>query len=132
MKRIVSSVRAVCGSIPIILFTKGGGLWIESMLTADVDCIGLDWTIDIARAKQIVSGRVSLQGNVDPCVLYGSETDIRNEVSRVLCAFGSESVGHVFNLGHGISQFTNPEAVTVLAKAVSEHSAQLRKPRQVR
>ncbi len=120
IKKVISLVRAAGCSVPIILFTKGGGLWLETMLDSGADCIGLDWTIDIAHAKRIVSGRVSLQGNLDPCVLYGSKDDIRKEVIRISSAFSGSHPGHVFNLGHGILPDIDPFKVAFLVESIHE------------
>ncbi len=109
--------------VPIILFTKNGGLWLDDILTSGCDCIGLDWTIDIANAKQRVAGKVSLQGNMDPAILYASPIRIRQEVQQILQSYG-HSNGHVFNLGHGITPRVDPANVTVFVDAVHEFSAQ--------
>jgi uroporphyrinogen decarboxylase len=107
--------------IPSIVFTKGGGLWIESIANTGCDAVGLDWTMDIGIARQKVGNRVALQGNMDPAVLFASPDAIRSEVERILASYGYGS-GHVFNLGHGISQHTNPEHVAALVAAVHELS----------
>ncbi|HET7831864.1 MAG TPA: uroporphyrinogen decarboxylase [Gallionella sp.] len=107
--------------IPSIVFTKGGGLWIESIADTGCDAIGLDWTIDIGVARQKVGDQVALQGNLDPAVLFASPDAITAEVEKVLSSYGFGS-GHVFNLGHGISQHTNPEHVAALVTAVHELS----------
>jgi uroporphyrinogen decarboxylase len=107
--------------IPSIVFTKGGGLWLESIAATGCDAVGLDWTIDIGIARQRVGNKVALQGNMDPAVLFASPDAIQAEVGRILASYGYGS-GHVFNLGHGISQHTNPEHVSVLVTAVHELS----------
>jgi len=107
--------------IPNIVFTKGGGLWIESIANIGCDAIGLDWTMDIGVARQKVGEKVALQGNLDPLVLFAPPEAIEAEVEKVLSSYGFGS-GHVFNLGHGISQYTDPEHVAVLVKAVHELS----------
>ncbi|MDX9699044.1 MAG: uroporphyrinogen decarboxylase [Rhodocyclaceae bacterium] len=111
--------------VPSIVFTKGGGLWLESIANIGADAVGLDWTMDIGRARQQVGDRVALQGNLDPSVLFGTPETIASEARRVLDAYGPHA-GHVFNLGHGISQFTPPEAVSVLVDTVHQHSRALR------
>ncbi|MDP1559319.1 MAG: uroporphyrinogen decarboxylase [Nitrosomonas sp.] len=103
--------------IPNVIFTKGGGLWLEQIADSGCDAIGLDWTIDIGEARQRVGDQVALQGNLDPNVLFAGPETITAEVEKVLSSFGSGN-GHVFNLGHGISQFTPPESVTTLVEAV--------------
>jgi uroporphyrinogen decarboxylase len=107
--------------IPSIVFTKGGGLWIESIADIGCDAVGLDWTMDIGVARQKVGDKVALQGNIDPTVLFATPEVIRNEVEKVLTSYGYGS-GHVFNLGHGISQFTNPDNAAALVQAVHELS----------
>jgi uroporphyrinogen decarboxylase len=107
--------------VPRIVFTKGGGLWLEEISEIGTDAVGLDWTIDIGSARRRVGDRVALQGNADPSVLFGSPERIREEVRRVLESYGGGS-GHVFNLGHGISQYTDPERLGTLIDAVHELS----------
>ncbi len=111
--------------VPSIVFTKGGGLWLESIADIGADAVGLDWTMDIGRARALVGDKVALQGNLDPSILFGTPETIATETRRVLDAFGPHP-GHVFNLGHGISQFTPPESVSVLVDAVRSHSRTLR------
>jgi len=109
--------------IPVILFTKNGGHWLEAIVESGCDCIGLDWTLPINEARARVGDRVSLQGNMDPAVLYGDARAIRREVGLILEQFGHGN-GHVFNLGHGIHQHVNPDHVTAFVDAVHELSAQ--------
>ena len=113
--------------IPTILFTKGGGLWLESIADTGADAVGLDWTVNLGQARTRIGDRVALQGNLDPMVLFAKPEQIRAEVSAILSSFGAHSngSGHVFNLGHGISQFTPPESVTALVDAVHELSRPL-------
>ncbi len=113
--------------VPVILFTKGGGQWLERQADTGCDALGLDWTLDIGDARARVGERVALQGNMDPGVLYGSAQAIRNEVTRILADFGPYP-GHVFNLGHGIHQHIDPENVRVLVDAVHELSAPYHSP----
>ena len=110
--------------IPRIVFTKGGGLWLEAIAGCGCDVVGLDWTVDLAAARARVGSRVALQGNLDPSVLFAPPERIREEVRGALEAFGppAEGSGHVFNLGHGISQHTPPEHVGALVEAVHEFS----------
>jgi uroporphyrinogen decarboxylase len=107
--------------VPRIVFTKGGGLWLESLADIGADALGLDWTVDIGAARARVGDRVALQGNLDPAVLLTEPEVVRAEAGKVLAAFGSGS-GHVFNLGHGVSQHTPPENVAALVDSVHEHS----------
>ena len=111
--------------VPRILFTKGGGQWLESMAAAGADALGIDWQTDLGRARQRVGARVALQGNMDPMALFGTPEAIQSEARRVLASFG-EGPGHVFNLGHGISRFTPPEHVAALVEAVHRHSPEAR------
>ena len=109
--------------VPVILFTKGGGLWLESMADTGADALGLDWTVDIGAARQRVGERVALQGNMDPLVLFSSPEQIRAEVQRILASYGA-ATGHVFNLGHGIDQHVDPAHAGAFIAAVHEYSAQ--------
>jgi len=123
MEQIVSGlIRERDGAtIPSIVFTKGGGLWLESIAAIGCDSIGLDWTIDIGQARARVGDKVSLQGNLDPAVLFSNPEVVRAEVGKVLASYGKGS-GHVFNLGHGISQFTPPDNAAAMVAAVHELS----------
>ncbi len=107
--------------VPVILFTKGGGQWLEIMAQSGADALGLDWTCDIAQARARVGSQVALQGNMDPFALFGTPEAIRAEVARILEGFGPGS-GHVFNLGHGINQFASPEHAKILVDSVHELS----------
>lgn len=109
--------------IPTILFTKGGGLWLEAMADAGYEALGLDWQTDIGQARARVGDRVALQGNMDPITLYAQPDIIREKVGKVLHGFGAGS-GHVFNLGHGILPDINPEHVKAMVDAVRELSPQ--------
>lgn len=109
--------------IPRIVFTKGGGLWLESLAQCGADALGLDWTVDIGTARARVGDRVALQGNLDPAVLLATPEVIRREAAKILAGYGYGN-GHVFNLGHGISQFTPPENVAALVDAVHSESPQ--------
>jgi uroporphyrinogen decarboxylase len=107
--------------VPRTVFTKGGGLWLESLANAGPDCVGVDWTLDLGAARARVGGKVALQGNLDPGVLFAPPDVVRKEAAKVLAAYGTGG-GHVFNLGHGISQLTPPSNVSVLVDAVHELS----------
>ncbi|MDR1647171.1 MAG: uroporphyrinogen decarboxylase [Zoogloeaceae bacterium] len=107
--------------IPAILFTKGGGLWLEAIADSGCDAIGLDWTVNLGDARRRVGDKVALQGNLDPNVLFAPPEVIAREARKVLDAFGTGNSGHVFNLGHGISQFTPPEHVHALVEAVHDY-----------
>ena len=109
--------------VPVILFTKGGGNWLEIMADTGCDALGVDWTLDLGEARARVGNRVALQGNMDPCVLYASPQRIRAEVATILANYGYGS-GHVFNLGHGIHQHVNPEHAGAFIAAVHELSPQ--------
>jgi len=107
--------------VPVTLFTKNGGAWLESMADAGADALGVDWTQDLSDARRRVGAKVALQGNLDPAALYGSPATVRDGVSRTLAAFG-QGQGHVFNLGHGIHADTSPEQVSAMVSAVHELS----------
>ena len=129
MQRIVGNLLRERGGerVPSIVFTKGGGLWLEAIADIGCDAVGVDWTIDIGEARRRVGDRVALQGNIDPAVLFASPDKVAGEARRVLESYGAgQNTGHVFNLGHGISQFTPPENVTALVEAVHAHSVLLR------
>ena len=120
--------------IPCIVFTKGGGPWLEEVAACGADVVGLDWTVNLARARALVGHRVALQGNLDPAVLFAPPEAVAREAVAVLDSFGRPQRadggwdGHVFNLGHGISQHTPPEHVSALVEAVHAHSRRLRAP----
>ncbi len=109
--------------VPVILFSKGGGLWLEAMAETGCDALGVDWTVHLGEARRRLGGRCALQGNLDPAVLYASSEVIRAEVQRVLAEFGHGN-GHVFNLGHGIEQWVNPDHARMMIDAVHELSRQ--------
>jgi uroporphyrinogen decarboxylase len=128
MQRIVSELkRSHDGErVPCIVFTKGGGQWLEAIADIGCDAIGLDWTTDLGVARRLVGDRVALQGNLDPISLFASPDKVAAEARRVLDSFGADDAGkvsgHVFNLGHGISQYTPPENVKILVDTVHSHS----------
>ena len=107
--------------VPVTLFTKNGGLWLESIAATGCDAVGLDWTMDIGQARQRIGDQVALQGNMDPGILLGSPERIRQEVQTILDGYGQGS-GHVFNLGHGITPDVDPERVKVFIEAVQAFS----------
>ncbi|PXW29725.1 uroporphyrinogen decarboxylase [Paraburkholderia caballeronis] len=113
--------------VPVITFTKGGGLWLDEIAATGVDAVGVDWTVNLSKARERVGGRVALQGNLDPTVLFAPQDAIRAEARAVLDSFGPHP-GHVFNLGHGISQFTPPDSVAALVDEVHRYSRVLRAP----
>ncbi|HOL65638.1 MAG TPA: uroporphyrinogen decarboxylase [Accumulibacter sp.] len=127
LQRIVASLQRERNGehVPSIVFTKGGGLWLESIAACGCDAVGVDWTIDIGEARRRVGQQVALQGNLDPGVLFASPERVAAEACKVLDSYG-EPTGHVFNLGHGISQFTPPDNVHALVEAVHLHSHRLR------
>ncbi|MBC7452573.1 MAG: uroporphyrinogen decarboxylase [Massilia sp.] len=110
--------------VPVVVFTKGGGLWLDQIADIGADAVGLDWTVNLGRARALVGHKVALQGNLDPAILFATPEQIRAEVERSLTSYGTPSSdgGHVFNLGHGISQFTPPESVTAMVEAVHRFS----------
>ncbi|MEE9492873.1 MAG: uroporphyrinogen decarboxylase [Gammaproteobacteria bacterium] len=123
MKNIISKLtRERDGHrIPVILFTKNGGQWLESMADSGADALGLDWTTDLSDARKRVGNQVALQGNLDPSVLYASPDVIREQVGKVLASYGKGN-GHVFNLGHGIHPGIDPEHAGAMIEAVHELS----------
>jgi uroporphyrinogen decarboxylase len=123
MQRILDGLtRSAEGrKVPVILFSKGGGQWLEAMADTGADALGLDWSTDLAAARRRVGDRVALQGNLDPAVLYAPPEIIRARVAGVLAAFGHGS-GHVFNLGHGINPDVDPAHAAALVDAVHELS----------
>ena len=122
IERIVAGLKKTHDGerIPSIVFTKGGGQWLEDIAGCGCDAVGLDWTTDIGQARKRVGDKVALQGNLDPMALFASPEAIKRETRRVLDAYGP-GTGHVFNLGHGISQYTPPDHVTALVEAVHQH-----------
>ena len=123
MTDIISALKQSSGSStpPIILFTKGGGQWLEDIAASGCDAVGLDWTADLHEARQRIGNSVSLQGNMDPNLLYASKQRIVDEVSVVLQQYGHGS-GHVFNLGHGIHPTIDPKKVETLVNSVHDLS----------
>jgi len=121
--RVLAQLRREHGGarIPFIVFTKGGGQWLEEIAASGCDCVGVDWTTELGQARRRVGERVALQGNLDPAVLLASPDVIAREAARVLESYGKGS-GHVFNLGHGVSRLTPPESVAALVSAVHELS----------
>ena len=126
MQKIVDGLtrEAEGRKVPIILFTKGGGQWLEAMAGTGADALGIDWSTDIGDARHRVGDHVALQGNLDPAILYAPPDIIREKVAAVLDAYGPGS-GHVFNLGHGINPDVDPEHAGALINAVHELSAQI-------
>lgn len=127
IKQIIDALKQdpSCSDVPVIAFTKGGGLWLADLAQSGADALGLDWTMSLAKARQITADKVALQGNIDPMALFGTEQSLRQQVRQVLDDFGPVGQGgHVFNLGHGINQFTNPEQVTALIDEVHTYSRQ--------
>ena len=123
MQRIVEGLTRTAEGrkVPVILFTKGGGPWLEMMADTGADALGLDWTTDIGEARARVGDRVALQGNLDPSTLYASPETIRRSVAEILESYGKGS-GHVFNLGHGIHPEIPPEHAGAMIDAVHELS----------
>jgi uroporphyrinogen decarboxylase len=114
--------------IPSIVFTKGGGLWLEDIASTGASAVGVDWTVNLGQARARVGDRCAIQGNLDPNVLFATPAQIQAEVAKSLESFGvpQAGYGHVFNLGHGISQFTDPESVTAMVEAVHSYSRRQR------
>lgn len=125
MKRIIAQLPSEADGrqVPVIVFTKGGGQWLEVIASCGAQAVGIDWTTNIGLARQRIGDKVALQGNMDPSMLYASPGRIKEEVGAILAAYGS-GPGHVFNLGHGITPGVNPERVTAFVEAVQELSPQ--------
>ena len=125
MQKIVAGLtkNAEGKKVPSIVFTKGGALWLEAQADIGADALGLDWTVDIGSARQRVGDKVALQGNLDPAILLSIPQAIEREVASVLASYG-KGHGHVFNLGHGITQWTPPENAACMLNAVRELSRQ--------
>ena len=123
MRQVIDGLTRQCEGrkVPVVMFTKGGGLWLEDMAATGCDALGVDWTIELSAARSRVGHQVALQGNLDPTMLFSAPECIRAEVGRVLASFGA-GPGHVFNLGHGISQFTPPEHAAAMVAAVHDLS----------
>ena len=127
MAQVVEALKAHPASrdLPVTLFSKGAGQHLSTMADTGCTALGVDWTVDLADARQAVAGRVALQGNLDPAILQASPEVIRREVRRVMDSYGNHP-GHVFNLGHGITPEVNPEHVKVLVDEVHAYGRQLR------
>jgi len=125
MRKIVQGLNREADGrkVPVIMFTKGGALWLDKMAETGCDALGVDWTLDLADARVRVEDKVALQGNMDPCILYSNPDRIREEVGRVLASYG-RGPGHVFNLGHGIHPTIDPENVGAFINAVHDLSEQ--------
>src|SRR5258707_809304 len=123
LHRVLSQLKRGSGAarVPVIVFTKGGAPWLEQIAASGCDCVGLDWSIELGDARRRIGAGAALQGNLDPAVLLTSPEVVRREVQKALESFGS-GAGHVFNLGHGVPQFTPPENVAALVAAVHELS----------
>ncbi len=117
MRKIVAAVKANYPDVPVILYTKGGGQWLNLIANTGCDVVGLDWTTDLAVAKQTVGQKVALQGNLDPQVLLSSPAVIEREVKKILSQYGKDS-GLIFNLGHGITPDVPPDNVAIMIEAV--------------
>ena len=125
MKKIIAGLKRENEGrkVPCIMFTKGGALWLEGQAESGADALGLDWAIDIGQARKRVGDKVGLQGNLDPAILLSTPEAIEKEVASILASYGHGS-GHVFNLGHGITQWTPPENAAAMIAAVHKHSKQ--------
>ena len=110
--------------VPVILFTKGGGAWLEQMAATGCDALGLDWTVDLGQCRARVGAQVALQGNLDPSVLFGSDDLVISEVERLVRSFGPHP-GHIFNLGHGINQHVDPQRPATMIAAVQRISREI-------
>jgi len=125
LSKVVAALTQQFPETPTIVFVKGGGLWLERIAATGCTGLGVDWTVSLGQARARVGSQCAIQGNLDPAVLLGHPDHIRAEVARTIQSFGQlePGVGHIFNLGHGISQFTPPENVQCLVEAVREFSS---------
>ena len=125
MKKIIASLTKTADGrqVPCVMFTKGGALWLEAQAASGADALGLDWTVDIGQARSRIGDKVALQGNLDPAVLLSTPEAIEKEVANILASYGHGN-GHVFNLGHGITQWTPPENAGAMIDAVRKYSKQ--------
>jgi uroporphyrinogen decarboxylase len=125
MQKIVAGLTKTAEGqkVPSIVFTKGGALWLEAQADIGADALGLDWSVDIGKARARVGNKVALQGNLDPAILLSTPEAIKKEVASILASYGNGH-GHVFNLGHGITQWTPPENAAAMLEAVRKHSQQ--------
>lgn len=121
MCQIIKNVKDDYPTVPCILFTKNGGMWLPQMAESGADALGVDWTINLSQARKLVGDKVALQGNMDPAVLYATPERIREEVKAILSSYGS-GPGHIFNLGHGIHPDISADNVQVLVDAVHDLS----------
>ena len=122
-------IKNLTPNIPSIIFTKGGGLWLENMANINCNAVGVDWTINIAEAKRRIGDKVAIQGNLDPSILLSNAKVVNIQAKKLLDDFyavDNNANGHIFNLGHGISQFADPENVKELVQTVHNYSKQLR------
>ncbi|MCC7152810.1 MAG: uroporphyrinogen decarboxylase [Rubrivivax sp.] len=135
-RRVVAGLRREHDGqrVPVIVFTKGGGLWLKEIAGCGADVVGLDWTVDLGHARAAVGDRVALQGNLDPMALFAPPEVVAREAVAVLERFGPPQRagggvdGHIFNLGHGINQHSPPDHVAALVEAVHRHSRLQRMP----
>jgi uroporphyrinogen decarboxylase len=124
MAKVVATLKATAPNVPVTVFTKGGGIWLQDIASIGANCVGVDWTVSLGQARTLVGDTVALQGNVDPFILMGSEAEITRQVHVCMAAYGAaqgDQTGHIFNLGHGINQFTPPAAVQTLLAAVKSY-----------
>jgi uroporphyrinogen decarboxylase len=124
MAKVVARLKAAAPDVPVTVFTKGGGIWLQDIANIGANCVGVDWTVNLGKARALVGDSVALQGNVDPFILMGSEAEITRQAHACMVAYGAgqgNQTGHVFNLGHGINQFTPPAAVQTLLAAVKSY-----------
>ncbi len=124
MAKVVATLKLAAPNVPVTVFTKGGGIWLQDLASIGADCVGVDWTVNLGKARALVGDTVALQGNIDPFILMGSAAEITRQVHTTMANFGAaqgNQTGHVFNLGHGINQFTPPAAVQTLLAAVKSY-----------
>jgi uroporphyrinogen decarboxylase len=124
MAAVVANLKVAAPDVPVTVFTKGGGIWLQDLASIGADCVGVDWTVNLSKARALVGDTVALQGNIDPFTLMGSDEHITQQVHSAMASYAATKdnhTGHVFNLGHGINQFTPPAAVATLLQAVRSY-----------
>ena len=124
MAKVVATLKAAAPDVPVTVFTKGGGIWLQDIAGIGADCVAVDWTVNLGKARALMGDKVALQGNIDPFTLMGSDAHITQQVHGAMASYAAtagNNTGHVFNLGHGINQFTPPAAVATLLEAVRSY-----------
>lgn len=122
--KYISDICNAINEVPVTVFAKGAFFARKEMASLKCNTIGLDWNMDIKESRAIIGDTKTLQGNLDPCVLYASYDDIKKETQKMLNAFGPYK--HIANLGHGVYPDTDPEKVKCFIETVKEFSSKMR------